>query len=155
PHGLVPALPRRPPPAAVGRLPQGDLLRPSRGTDQGRRPFLRLHRQVRDPLPHARPRGPRPDVPIRGCEAWMSADDEAIGALAHGSGAARRDPGLAVLEGFHALKHALRFGAEVQEAATSDPEGLERLAGELAPDVASGLTAVATPTAPELLAELV
>ena len=25
--------------------------------------------------------------------------------------AARRDPELAVLEGFHALKHALRFGA--------------------------------------------
>jgi RNA methyltransferase, TrmH family len=85
----------------------------------------------------------------------MSADDEAIGALAHRYRAARRDPGLAVLEGFHALKHALRFGAEVLEAATSDPEGLERLAGELAPDVASGLTAAATPTAPELLAELV
>src|ERR1700759_5046461 len=27
---------------------------------------------------------------------------------------ARRDPALAVLEGFHALKHALRFGAEVR-----------------------------------------
>ena len=26
---------------------------------------------------------------------------------------ARKDPELAVLEGFHALKHALRFGAEV------------------------------------------
>lgn len=33
---------------------------------------------------------------------------------------ARRDPDLAVLEGFHALKQALRFGAEiVQFAVTS------------------------------------
>src|SRR3954451_2778441 len=30
--------------------------------------------------------------------------------------AARRDGGLAVLEGFHALKHALRFGGEVLTA---------------------------------------
>src|SRR5690349_3034029 len=28
--------------------------------------------------------------------------------------AARRDPSLAVLEGFHAVKHALRFGADVR-----------------------------------------
>ena len=28
--------------------------------------FSRLHRQVRHPLPHARPRGPRPDEPVRG-----------------------------------------------------------------------------------------
>ena len=28
---------------------------------------------------------------------------------------ARRDPELAVLEGFHALKHALRFGADILE----------------------------------------
>ena len=53
--------------------------------------------------------------------------------------AARRDPGLAVLEGFHALKHALRFGAEVREAVAADPQGLELLASELAPDLAGGL----------------
>jgi RNA methyltransferase, TrmH family len=82
-------------------------------------------------------------------------DEAAAGALVRRYRAARRDPGLAVLEGFHALKHALRFGAKVQEAATSDPEGVERLAGELAPDVATGLAAVAAPVAPELLAELV
>ena len=34
--------------------------------------------------------------------------------------AARRDPGLALLEGFHALKHALRFGADVVEAVAVD-----------------------------------
>jgi TrmH family RNA methyltransferase len=38
------------------------------------------------------------------------------------------------LEGFHALKHALRFGAEVLEA-TGDRGELERLAAALAPDV--------------------
>ncbi|HEX5376323.1 MAG TPA: TrmH family RNA methyltransferase [Solirubrobacterales bacterium] len=53
--------------------------------------------------------------------------------------AARRDRGLAVLEGFHALKHALRFGAEIVEAVASDPKELERLAAELAPDLAGSL----------------
>ena len=38
------------------------------------------------------------------------------------------------IEGFHALKHALRFGAEVLSA-TGDREELERLAAALAPDV--------------------
>ena len=35
---------------------------------------------------------------------------------------ARRDPELTVVEGFHALKHALRFGAELVEAVAVDPE---------------------------------
>jgi TrmH family RNA methyltransferase len=48
---------------------------------------------------------------------------------------ARGDPQLAVLEGFHALKHALRFDAEVLEVATADPEHLETLAAALAPDL--------------------
>jgi TrmH family RNA methyltransferase len=52
---------------------------------------------------------------------------------------ARRDPGLTVVEGFHALKHALRFGAELVEAVAVDPEGLEDLARELAPDLAGHL----------------
>jgi TrmH family RNA methyltransferase len=52
---------------------------------------------------------------------------------------ARRDPGLTVLEGFHALKHALRFGAELVEAVAVDPEELEALARELAPDLAGTL----------------
>ena len=47
--------------------------------------------------------------------------------------AARRDRELAVLEGFHALKHGLRFGAELVEAVASDREALEELAEELAP----------------------
>ena len=50
--------------------------------------------------------------------------------------AARRDPELTVLEGFHALKHALRFGAGVETAVAVDPDELERLAADLAPDLA-------------------
>ena len=52
---------------------------------------------------------------------------------------ARRDPGLTVVEGFHALKHALRFGAEIEEAVAVDPPALERMAAELAPDLAGRL----------------
>jgi len=48
---------------------------------------------------------------------------------------ARRDPELTVVEGFHALKHALRFGAELVEAVAVEPERLEELASELAPDL--------------------
>jgi RNA methyltransferase, TrmH family len=49
---------------------------------------------------------------------------------------ARRDSALTVLEGFHALKHAWRFGAQVEVAVAVDPEGLEELAVDLAPDLA-------------------
>lgn len=48
---------------------------------------------------------------------------------------ARRDPDLTVVEGFHALKHALRFGAELVEAVAVDPAALEAMAAELAPDL--------------------
>ncbi len=58
---------------------------------------------------------------------------------------ARRDGGLAVLEGFHALKHALRFGAEVLGAWAADPAALEELRVRLAPDVAFALTRVPAP----------
>jgi TrmH family RNA methyltransferase len=64
---------------------------------------------------------------------------------------ARRDPELTVIEGFHALKHALRFGAELVEAVAVDPDALERLARELAPDLAGQLSGrVETIPAPEL-----
>ena len=48
---------------------------------------------------------------------------------------ARRDPELTVVEGFHALKHALRFGAELVEAVAVDPPALEAMAADLAPDL--------------------
>jgi TrmH family RNA methyltransferase len=69
--------------------------------------------------------------------------------------AARRDSQLTVLEGFHALKHALRFGAEVTEAVAVDPQELEELAGALAPDLAGWFAAVVAPIDAETLAGLV
>ncbi len=68
---------------------------------------------------------------------------------------ARRDPGLTVLEGFHALKHALRFGAELVEAVAVDPQALERMAAELAPDLAGRLAERVEQVDREALAGLV
>jgi TrmH family RNA methyltransferase len=68
---------------------------------------------------------------------------------------ARRDQGLAVLEGFHALKHALRFGAEVEEALAADRDLLDELAAELAPDLAGSLAERTSTVRDETLAELV
>jgi TrmH family RNA methyltransferase len=48
---------------------------------------------------------------------------------------ARRDPGLVVLEGFHAVKHALRFDAELLGSWTAEPAEVERLRARMAPDV--------------------
>jgi TrmH family RNA methyltransferase len=69
--------------------------------------------------------------------------------------AARRDRDLALLEGFHALKHALRFGAELLEAVSSDPDGLDRLAADLAPDLAGTLGERTESISEQVLAELV
>jgi len=68
---------------------------------------------------------------------------------------ARRDPHLAVLEGFHALKHALRFGAEVLEAVAADPVQLRELAAGLAPDLGDALAERSSPVSADLIAELV
>jgi RNA methyltransferase, TrmH family len=67
---------------------------------------------------------------------------------------ARRDPGLAVLEGLHALKHALRFGAEVTCVAITAPERVQELAGALAPDVVRRIGAEAHTLAGEDFATL-
>jgi len=53
--------------------------------------------------------------------------------------AARRDDSLVVLEGFHTLKHAIRFGADVLTVVATDPAPVLRLAAELAPDVAAAI----------------
>ncbi len=60
-------------------------------------------------------------------------------------GRARRDPALAVLEGLHPLKHALRFGASIVEVVTDDPERLAGLAARLAPDVSERMIKLARP----------
>jgi TrmH family RNA methyltransferase len=76
-------------------------------------------------------------------------------ALAQRYRAARRDRALAVLEGFHALKHALRFGADVVEAVSTDPGELEGLAAGLAPDLSGVLAERVTPVDAELLGQIV
>jgi TrmH family RNA methyltransferase len=48
-----------------------------------------------------------------------------------------------LLDGFHALKHALRFGAEVRAVLTRDRAGVAALAKELAPDLAARVDALA------------
>ncbi len=77
------------------------------------------------------------------------------GSLIARFGRARRDPSLAVLEGFHPIKHALRFDAHVLEVVCSDPAGLERMASELAPDISERLLALSRPVEPGVLAQLV
>ncbi|MER6672189.1 TrmH family RNA methyltransferase [Streptomyces sp. NPDC000983] len=49
-----------------------------------------------------------------------------------------------LLDGFHALKHAVRFGAEVPVAVAVDREATLALARELAPDVTEALAALLT-----------
>src|SRR3954447_6009286 len=68
---------------------------------------------------------------------------------------ARRDPELTVVEGFHAIKHALRFGGELVEAVAVDPPALDAMAAELAPDLAGRLSERVERVDKETLADLV
>lgn len=68
---------------------------------------------------------------------------------------ARSDPGRAVLEGFHPLKHALRFGAEALEVLSPAREDVLRLADRLAPDVRGRLGEAIVPIPRDLFRELV
>jgi TrmH family RNA methyltransferase len=69
-------------------------------------------------------------------------------------GRARRDPSLAVLEGFHPLKHALRFGANVLEVVRSSDADLDGLAAQLAPDLAERMHELARNVEPSVFAQL-
>lgn len=60
-----------------------------------------------------------------------------------------------LLDGFHALKHALRFGARVPLALTGDRAATLALADELAPDLTAALGALLRETSPEVLRRLV
>ncbi|SHL61415.1 TrmH family RNA methyltransferase [Actinacidiphila paucisporea] len=60
-----------------------------------------------------------------------------------------------VLDGFHALKHALRFGADVHVAVSSDKDAVLRLAADLAPDLAADLAERVTEVPAAALRELV
>jgi TrmH family RNA methyltransferase len=76
------------------------------------------------------------------------------GSLIPRFGSARRDRSLAVLEGLHPLKHALRFGANVLEVVCSDPAELDRLAAQLAPDIAERLRELASEVKPDIFEQL-
>jgi len=76
------------------------------------------------------------------------------GSLIPRFGRARRDPSLAVLEGFHPLKHALRFSANVVEVVCDDAAQLDQLAARLAPDLAEQLRRLAHEVEPAVFAQL-
>ncbi|MFJ9345217.1 TrmH family RNA methyltransferase [Streptomyces sp. NPDC101237] len=57
---------------------------------------------------------------------------------------ARTADSAVLLDGFHTLKHALRFGARVPVAVTTDRAAALALADELAPDVREALAALLT-----------
>jgi len=76
------------------------------------------------------------------------------GSLIARFGRARRDPQLAVLEGLHPLKHALRFGADVDDVVCLDVERIAALAEQLAPDQAQRIRELAHAVAPEVFAQL-
>jgi RNA methyltransferase, TrmH family len=76
------------------------------------------------------------------------------GSLIPRYGRARRDPSLAVLEGLHPLKHALRFGASVVDVVCVDLAQLERLASRLAPDVSRQMLSLAHEVPPDVFAQL-
>ncbi|MFC9926820.1 TrmH family RNA methyltransferase [Streptomyces sp. NPDC127190] len=68
----------------------------------------------------------------------------------------REHAGAAVLlDGFHALKHALRFGAEVPVAVATDRGAALALAAELAEDVRDTLDALLTEVSAQTYASLV
>lgn len=68
---------------------------------------------------------------------------------------ARRDPAQAVLEGFHPLKHALRFDAPILEAVTDDARRVLALAADLAPDLLERLRDLLVEVSPEVFRTLV
>jgi tRNA G18 (ribose-2'-O)-methylase SpoU len=64
-------------------------------------------------------------------------------------------PGAVLLDGFHALKHALRFGADVQLAVAADKDVALGLAAELADDLTNALAASLVEVPAAVLKELV
>jgi TrmH family RNA methyltransferase len=76
------------------------------------------------------------------------------GSLIPRFGRARRDPSMAVLEGFHPLKHALRFGAQPDPVITRDAAQLARLTEALAPDLLERVSALAREVSEEVFAQL-
>ena len=55
---------------------------------------------------------------------------------------ARTDPSLVVIEGFHPLKHAIRFGAELIEIVSPNLSELSALQAVYAPDITQALSLI-------------
>lgn len=68
---------------------------------------------------------------------------------------ARSDQRLAVLEGFHPVKHAIRFEAELISIVVDDPAAIDELATALAPDVTDYLMAESTVVSTDVFNRLV
>ncbi|MFI1969990.1 rRNA methyltransferase [Streptomyces cinnamoneus] len=66
-----------------------------------------------------------------------------------------RAPDAVLLDGFHALKHALRFGADVRPALAGDKAAALALAAGLAPDLSEGLDRLLVEVPARELRELV
>ena len=67
---------------------------------------------------------------------------------------ARRDRTRAVLEGFHAIKHAIRFGAAIEQVCAADLDELWALTSRLAPDVEPALRGLGQSVPSSVFAEL-
>ncbi|MEY9966030.1 TrmH family RNA methyltransferase [Streptacidiphilus sp. MAP12-16] len=67
----------------------------------------------------------------------------------------RQSPDGVLLDGFHALKHALRFGADVRVVLTSDRAAVAALAESLAQDVAAQVDKLAVQVPAAVLRDLV
>jgi TrmH family RNA methyltransferase len=91
----------------------------------------------------------RPYTRVVGIDA--SLDTAAIVRRFH---AARRDGGLVVLQGFHALKHALRFGARIEVVVCSDRAQMDGLIDGLAPDLSAAIGQMAFVLPAEAFARL-
>ncbi|NUR29866.1 MAG: rRNA methyltransferase, partial [Catenulispora sp.] len=60
-----------------------------------------------------------------------------------------------LLDGFHAVKHALRFGAYIRVALAADKPAVLDLAAALAPDLVAELDALLAPVPADQLRALV
>jgi TrmH family RNA methyltransferase len=88
-----------------------------------------------DSVRAAAERRPAPLDPVR---AWRRLADSSV-----------------LLDGFHALKHAVRFGADIPVAVTADRAAVLALADELAPDVRAALDVLLAEVPEETLRSLI
>ncbi|MFJ3974517.1 TrmH family RNA methyltransferase [Streptomyces sp. NPDC090021] len=72
-------------------------------------------------------------------------EDQGSGEIARDWAEASGRGDLVLLDGFHALKHALRFGADVRVAVADDPGAVRALARALAPDVEAAVVRLVRP----------